>query len=169
MNQSPASYLLDDFHQILQHLPTLADVLVSDDGCGQVAQYVWAHGLNSIEVPVNRKTYNNNGHMLEGHLQPLHENMKSHDAICRGQTLFSQRFPASSHIVNLQILNKQRNKSQSMLKAPLSIGPTVEGREKEKPLSRHGSPATVLQSSETLSTRDLFFSHRSTSCGLLQE
>lgn len=95
--------------------------------------------------------------------------MKSHDVICRGQTLFSPQFPVSSHIVNMQILNKQKNKSQSVLKAPLFIGPTVEGREKEKPLSRHGSPATGLQSSETLSTRDLFFNHRSTSCGLLRE
>ncbi len=99
----------------------------------------------------------------------LYMKTKSHDVICWGQTLFSQQFPASSHIVNMQILNKQKNKSQSVLKAPLFIGPTVEGREKEKPLSRHGSPATGLQSSETLSTRDLFFSHRSTSCGLLRE
>lgn len=104
--------------------------------------------------------------MLEGQLWSLHENTKPQDVICQGWTS-SQQFPASSHIVNLQILIKQKNKT--VLKASLFIGPTVEWREKEKPLSRHGSPATGLQSSETLYTRDLFFSHRSTSCGLLQE
>lgn len=35
-----------------------------------------------------------------------------------------------------------------------------------KPPSRHGSPTAGQRSSETLSTGDLFFSHRSTSCGL---
>lgn len=41
-------YLLDNFDQVLEDLPTLAHVLVSDDSCGQVAQNVWAHGLNGI-------------------------------------------------------------------------------------------------------------------------
>lgn len=44
-------YLLDDLDQILQDLPAFADVLVGDDGCGQVAEHVWTHGLNGVEVP----------------------------------------------------------------------------------------------------------------------
>jgi len=36
------------------------------------------------------------------------------------------QFP-NSHKVNLQILVKQKNKNQAVLKAPLFIGPTVEG------------------------------------------
>ncbi|TNN45091.1 hypothetical protein EYF80_044705 [Liparis tanakae] len=44
-------YLLNDLHQILQHLPALADVLVCDDGRGQVTQDVRAHGLDGVEVP----------------------------------------------------------------------------------------------------------------------
>lgn len=47
----PIKYLLDDLHQILQNLPTLADILVCNDGCGQVTQDVGAHGLDRIEVP----------------------------------------------------------------------------------------------------------------------
>lgn len=46
----PIKYLLDDLHQILQNLPTLADILVCNDGCGQVTQDVGAHGLDRVEV-----------------------------------------------------------------------------------------------------------------------
>lgn len=46
----PIKYLLDDLHQIFQNLSTLADILVCNDGCGQVTQDVGAHGLDGIEV-----------------------------------------------------------------------------------------------------------------------
>jgi len=47
-------YLLNDLHQILQHLPTLADILVCDDRRGQVTQDVRAHRLNGVEVSGTR-------------------------------------------------------------------------------------------------------------------
>lgn len=44
-------YLLNDFHQVFQHLPALSHVFVGDDGCGEVAQDVRAHGLDGVQVP----------------------------------------------------------------------------------------------------------------------
>lgn len=44
-------YLLDDLDQILEDLPALTDVLVGDDGGGQVTQDVGAHGLDGVEIP----------------------------------------------------------------------------------------------------------------------
>lgn len=50
IEHKPIKYLLDDLHQILQNLSTLADILVSNDGCGQVTQDVGAHGLDGVEI-----------------------------------------------------------------------------------------------------------------------
>lgn len=52
-------YLLDDLHQILQNLSTLADVLVCNDGRSQVTQDVGAHGLDGVEVSRSGKNKGN--------------------------------------------------------------------------------------------------------------
>lgn len=47
--------LLNNFHQVLEHLSALPHVFVGDDcGC-EVSENMWAHCLDSIEIPGNTK------------------------------------------------------------------------------------------------------------------
>lgn len=48
-------YLLNDFHQVLQHLPSLSYVFVGDDCSREVSQDVWAHCLDGVQVPEEKK------------------------------------------------------------------------------------------------------------------
>lgn len=53
--QTPLFYLLNDFHQVLQHLPSLSYVFVGDDCSREVSQDVWAHCLDGVQVPEEKK------------------------------------------------------------------------------------------------------------------
>lgn len=48
-------YLLNDFHQVLQHLSSLSYVFVGDDCSREVSQDVWAHCLDGVQVPEEKK------------------------------------------------------------------------------------------------------------------
>ena len=44
-------HLLNDFHQVLEHLSPLSNIFVGDHCCCKVSQYMWAHCLDGIQVP----------------------------------------------------------------------------------------------------------------------
>ena len=49
--ESQVSYLLNNLYQILQNF--LSTPFVSDDRSSQIAQNVWTHGLDGVQVPDN--------------------------------------------------------------------------------------------------------------------
>lgn len=42
-------FLLDNFNQVLHHGPAI--LLIDDDGCSEIAENVWAHRLDGVQIP----------------------------------------------------------------------------------------------------------------------